>query len=72
MEHEPIDQALLAANLALTGRRRERTASRFASIQLREWSTSRGTDRHHLMWEAAAVLSVGFAATLFVVGVWFL
>jgi hypothetical protein len=72
MENDPIDHALEAANIALVGRRLERTASRLASIQLRELTDSSGVNRHHVVWEAAAVLSVGFAAMLFVVGVWFL
>lgn len=72
MDSEPIDHALEAANLALAGRRIERAASRFASIQLRELGNSARSARHHWAWEAAAVLSVGLATTLFVVGVWFL
>jgi hypothetical protein len=72
MENDPVHHALEAANLALAGRRLERTASRLASIQLRELADSRTMDRHHVLWEAAAVLSVGVATTLLVVGVWLL
>ncbi|HKY39804.1 MAG TPA: hypothetical protein VJN18_27890 [Polyangiaceae bacterium] len=64
-EIEPIfDPALRAANRALSGRRRE--VSRIASIELRF------TDARSGAWEALAMLSVGIATVLGVLGVWFL
>lgn len=60
-----LDPALKAANQALTGRR-TREASRFASIELR--FAQSGSEA----WEFAAVVAVGVAAALFVLGLWFL
>jgi hypothetical protein len=60
-----FDPALRAANQALSGRKR-REVSRIASIELRF------TDARSGAWEALAVLSVGVATVLCVVGVWFL
>ena len=59
----PIDPALAAANLALTGKRR-RQASRFASIELES------IDRKADAWEAAAMIAVGTAALLAVLAAW--
>lgn len=70
METESIDPALQAANLALSGRRMERAASRFASIQLRGLDGPAPSDRRHVMWEVAAVGSIAAAALLIVLGVW--
>jgi hypothetical protein len=65
-EIEPIfDPALRAANQALSGRKR-REVSRIASIELRF------TDARSGAWEALAMLSVGIATVLGVLGVWFL
>lgn len=65
-ETEPIfDPALRAANQALSGRQR-REVSRIASIELRF------TDARSGAWEALAMLSVGVATVLCVLGVWFL
>ncbi len=72
MELEPTDPALQAANVALTGRRLERAASRFASVQLRGLDEPAPSDRHHVVWEVAAVCSVALAATLLVFAVWLL
>jgi hypothetical protein len=63
-EEQPLDSALRAANLALSGRR-SREASRFASIELRF------TDRQSGPWELLAVASVALASFLIVVGLWF-
>jgi hypothetical protein len=63
-EREHLDTALRAANLALSGRR-HREASRFASIELRFVDPRSGP------WEMAAILSVGVAAVLIVIGLWF-
>ena len=71
MDQEHTDAALQAANLALNGRRLQRTASRFASIQLRGIDTDPVSDRHHLGWEIAAVSLVSFAAVLGVTALWF-
>ncbi len=60
-----LDPALRAANQALSGRRR-REASRFASIELRF------TDPRTGPWEVAAMMSVGVAATLVIIGLWFM
>lgn len=63
---EPIfDPALRAANLALSGRKR-REVSRIASIELRF------TDARSGAWEAMAMLCVGIATVLGVLGIWFL
>lgn len=70
MEVEQVDHALEAANVALSGRRLERAASRFASIQLRGLNDPPRFDRHYHAWECAAIVSVGVAAVLFVVGLW--
>lgn len=59
-----FDPALRAANLALSGRKR-REVSRIASIELRF------TDARSGAWEALAMVSVGVAAVLCVIGVWF-
>lgn len=65
-EIEPIfDPALRAANQALSGRKR-REVSRIASIELRF------TDARSGAWEALAMLSVGIATALGIIGVWFL
>jgi hypothetical protein len=65
-ENEQIfDPALRAANLALSGRKR-REVSRIASIELRF------TDARSGAWEALAMISVGVATVLCVIGVWFL
>lgn len=65
-ETEPtIDPALRAANVALSGRKR-REVSRIASIELRF------TDARSGAWEALAMISVGVATVLGVLGVWFL
>ena len=65
-ENEEIfDPALRAANLALSGRKR-REVSRIASIELRF------TDARSGAWEALAMVSVGVATVLCVIGVWFL
>ena len=60
-----LDPALRAANLALSGRKR-REVSRIASIELRF------TDARSGAWEALAMVSVGLATVLGVIGVWFL
>lgn len=60
-----FDPALRAANQALSGRQR-REVSRIASIELRF------TDARSGAWEAMAMLSVGVATVLCVLGVWFL
>jgi hypothetical protein len=65
MTDEHLDPALRAANLALSGRR-QREASRFASIELRFPDARTGP------WEAAAITSVATAAALMVVGLWLL
>ncbi len=62
---EHADPALRAADLALSGRR-QREASRFASIELRFPDSRTGP------WEAAAMASVAVAALLVVLGLWFL
>lgn len=64
-EDEVLDPALRAANLALSGRKR-REVSRIASIELRF------TDARSGAWEALAMISVGVATVLAVLGVWFL
>jgi hypothetical protein len=64
MEHQQVDAAIEAANVALNGRRRRET-SRFASIELRAVDPSTGA------WEIAAVTCVGFATLIFVLGLWF-
>lgn len=60
-----FDPALRAANQALSGRKR-REVSRIASIELRF------TDARSGAWEALAMLSVGVATVLCVLGIWFL
>lgn len=65
MDRQQLDPALTAANHAFTGRRRRET-SRFASIELRSVDPQTGA------WELAAIASVGLAAMLCVLGVWFL
>lgn len=64
-EQQIFDPALRAANLALSGRKR-REVSRIASIELRF------TDGRSGAWEALAMISVGVATVLGVLGVWFL
>lgn len=78
MQLESVDPALQAANLALAGRRIERTTTRLASVQLRSLSTpseagmlARSAQRY-VAWEAGAMLAVGLLAFCAVVGVWFL
>lgn len=70
MDSPTVDPALQAANLALHGRRPLRTASRFASIQLRDMESSVRRERRNLAWEMAALLAVGLAALLGVAGLW--
>jgi hypothetical protein len=65
LQGDPDDQALRSANRALTGRR-TREATRFASIELRF------TDNRSGPWEMAAVMSLGVAASLAVLALWFL
>jgi hypothetical protein len=72
MNPDQLDPALQAANLALTGRRMQRAASRFASIQLRGIDEPPRSDRQHVIWEVAAVASIAMAAVLTVFGVWML
>ena len=60
-----VDPAIRAANDALVGKR-TRDATRFASIELKLADPRTGP------WEMAAMASVAVAATLFVVGIWFL
>jgi hypothetical protein len=62
---QPLDPALRAANIALTGRRKRET-SRFASIELRFTDSQAGA------WEFAAMASVAGAALLVVLGLWLL
>ena len=62
---EIFDPALRAANVALSGRKR-REVSRIASIELRF------TDARSGAWEALAMISVGVATIVGVIGVWFL
>ncbi|HLV20031.1 MAG TPA: hypothetical protein VKZ49_04085 [Polyangiaceae bacterium] len=57
------DPAIRAANHALSGRR-QRQASRFASIELRF------TDPRTGPWEVAAMFTVAVASLLLVIGVW--
>jgi len=64
-DNEIFDPALRAANLALSGRKR-REVSRIASIELRF------TDARSGAWEALAMVSIGVATVLCVIGVWFL
>lgn len=71
MDTDQTDPALRAANLALSGRRLERAASRFASIELRGVERQTPNHRRHLVWEMAAMLSVAGAALLAAVGLWF-
>ncbi|HEX2731973.1 MAG TPA: hypothetical protein VHM70_10215 [Polyangiaceae bacterium] len=72
MDSESVDHALEAANRALSGRQLERTASRFASIQLRGIEETPRSDRQHVIWEIAAVASIALAACLVVCGFWLL
>lgn len=80
MQLESVDPALQAANLALAGRRIERTTTRLASVQLRSLSSGAVPDglsvarsaQRHVAWEAGAMLAVGVLAFFLVVGVWFL
>lgn len=71
MQWDTFDPALQAANVALINRRVERTTSRLASVQLRHLETP-NDDRLHVAWEAGAMLAVGVAALIAVVGLWFL
>lgn len=79
MDHET---ALQAANQALCGGAL-RSTSRIASVELRGVDDTRRTGRAAVniddpsplpsgAWELAAMVSVGLAALLFVVGMWFL
>jgi hypothetical protein len=61
---EDRETALLAAETALQGRK-DRSVSRFASIELRG-----ATEPHDAAWEFGSMLAVGFGAFLFVVAVW--
>ncbi|MEN9580975.1 MAG: hypothetical protein RJA70_3984 [Pseudomonadota bacterium] len=70
MDTDQTDPALRAANLALTGRRLERAASRFASIELRGLERHTPNERRSMVWEVAALLSVGGAALLAAIGLW--
>lgn len=78
MQLESVDPALQAANLALAGRRIERTTTRLASVQLRSLTNPidpaslARTAQRHVAWEAGAMLAVGMLAFCAVVGVWFL
>lgn len=79
MQLESIDPALQAANLALAGRRIERTTTRLASVQLRSLGsgsvppqTLARSSQNHVAWEAGAMLAVGLLAFVFVIGVWML
>jgi hypothetical protein len=63
VEREAHATAILAANVALTGRRR-REASSFASIELR------AEDPKGNRWELMAALVVGFAAVVAVLVAW--
>ena len=73
MEMEHTDPALRAANLALVGKRvQRRPAGRFASVELRAIESSPASDRRNIAWETAAVLSIGAAAVLAVIGLWLL
>jgi len=65
MDHHPLNEALEAANLALSGQRRGPNSG-FASIELRSVDPRTGA------WEVAAVASVALATLLLVLGVWFL
>jgi hypothetical protein len=65
MEDEPINAALAAANVALSGKSQS-YGNRLASIELR------AVDAHTGAWEIAALVSVALATTLAVVGVWFI
>ena len=78
MQLESVDPALQAANLALAGRRIERTTTRLASVQLRSLTTPSDvgtitrTAQRYVAWEAGAMLAVGLLAFCAVVGIWFL
>jgi hypothetical protein len=72
MDSDSMDQALEAANRALSGRQLERTASRFASIQLRGINDAPRSDRQLVIWEVAAIASIAVATCLVVCGVWLL
>lgn len=79
MQLESVDPALQAANLALAGRRIERTTTRLASVQLRSLGSGSvapevpaRSSQHHVAWEAGAMLAVGLLAFVFVIGVWML
>jgi hypothetical protein len=79
MDHET---ALQAANQALSGSSL-RSTSHFSSVELRGVGELRRTGRSSVTgadatplprgaWELAAMLSVGLATVLFVLGLWFL
>ena len=79
MDHET---SLQSANQALGGRA-ERSTSRFASVELRGLEELDTAEKLGLplqresrvpngAWEIAAMLSVGIATVLAVVGLWFL
>jgi len=63
MDRQQVDTALAAANVALSGRRRE--ASSFAAIELREVDPKAGR------WEVAVAAAVGFTAFAGVILAWF-
>jgi hypothetical protein len=78
MQLESVDPALQAANLALAGRRIERTTTRLASVQLRSLASGNDANtlarsaQRYVAWEAGAMLAVGLLAFCAVVGVWLL
>lgn len=72
MMHVQFDPAIQAANLALDGRRRKQTASRFASIELQRLTAPEPSSRRYIAWELAAVSAIGVAAVLGVSALWFL
>jgi hypothetical protein len=66
MERPQIDTALQAANVALTGRRRQQTSS-IASIELRDEAPKKKQPPH---WELMATVFVGAAAFVAVIVAW--
>lgn len=64
MSEDETDPGLRAANVALSGKKHSEVIRR-ASIELRHVDPKNGP------WEAAAILSVGLAALLIVLGAWF-
>lgn len=63
MERQEVDTALAAANVALSGRR-QREASSFASIELREADPGSGR------WELVVAAAIGVMAFAIVVAAW--